>query len=470
MTSTLPPAGVSSTTPPPPLEFHWEPQPQAQKLVDELVEGFLAHCPAAAALAMRMRAETGSRFKDWVDFIEAPGEGSIRELAQSVGFTLQPQPGAEECYVHPGAIFPAILIGKGGRTRVGIKVESLSDAFAANAVDNSFRSEGEPGSRFRWGQLFVSPGAELWAVERHGYRGFAPVEDPLAVRLEAQRQLERLRRRQRNFATDAEGFGRLHELLDEAIALVGVDWACDLFFAAEREYWMRRNRAARAQKSRQDVLGLGWANHDHHTYRCSRENYREVIGVLEKLGFNLRERFYAGREAGWGAQVLEQPVTGITIFADVDMSPEELTGDFAHGRLEPREELGTIGLWVALHGESMLQAGMHHLECQFDWHALRDQLLREGVNTMQPFTTFSYLRQAFTEGEWWRVDERRLARLVERGQLSPDQAAFIRENGAIGSHLENLERNDGFKGFNQQGVSDIIQRTDARRHLHPTGA
>ncbi len=31
------------------------------------------------------------------------------------------------------------------------------------------------------------------------------------------------------------------------------------------------------------------------------------------------------------AQVLEQTVTGITIFADVDMSPEELTGDFAHG-------------------------------------------------------------------------------------------------------------------------------------------
>ena len=118
----------------------------------------------------------------------------------------------------------------------------------------------------------------------------------------------------------------------------------------------------------------------------------------------------------------------------------------------------------------MLQAGLHHLECQFDWHALREQLLREGVNTMQPFTTFSYLRQAFTEGEWWRVDERRLARLIERGHLSEDQAAFIREGGAIGSHLENLERNDGFKGFNQQGVSDIIQRTDARRHLHPTGA
>ena len=35
--------------------------------------------------------------------------------------------------------------------------------------------------------------------------------------------------------------------------------------------------------------------------------------------------------------------------------------------------------------------------------------------------------------------------------------------GAIGSHLENLERNDGYKGFNQHGVSDIISRTDPRK-------
>lgn len=455
---------------PPPLDFHWEPQPEAQKLVNELLEGFLQACPPAARLGERMFHEAGTRFQDWVDFIETPATDELRQRLAAVGFSAVERAGVAECFEHLGAIFPTIVLSSGGPVRVGIKVDSLADVCAANAVDNSLRQEGEPGSRFRWGQVFVAPGAELWAVERHGYRGFAPVDDPLAVRLEAQRQFERLRRRQRNFATDAEGFDRIHELIDETIAMLGVDWACDLFFAAEREYWLRRNRAARAQKSRQDILGLGWANHDHHTYRCSRENYGKIIGVFEKLGFNLRERFYAGEEAGWGAQVLEQPVTGIVIFADVDMSAEELSGDFAHGSLTARDELGTIGLWVGLHGESLLQAGMHHLECEFAWHALRDQLQKEGVNTMQPFTTFSYLRQAFTEGEWWMVDPERLDRLVARGALSEDQAGFIRESGAIGSHLENLERNDGFKGFNQQGVSDIIQRTDARKHIHPMGA
>ena len=39
--------------------------------------------------------------------------------------------------------------------------------------------------------------------------------------------------------------------------------------------------------------------------------------------------------------------------------------------------------------------------------------------------------------------------------------AFLRE-GALGSHLENLQRKGGYKGFNQQAVSHIIAATDPR--------
>ena len=35
--------------------------------------------------------------------------------------------------------------------------------------------------------------------------------------------------------------------------------------------------------------------------------------------------------------------------------------------------------------------------------------------------------------------------------------------GARGSHLEILERNEGYKGFNQSCINDIILRTDPRR-------
>ena len=82
---------------------------------------------------------------------------------------------------------------------------------------------------------------------------------------------------------------------------------------------------------------------------------------------------------------------------------------------------------------------------------------------MKPFTDFPYLRQAFTEGERWPVDEDRIAALLRAGHITADQADQFREHGAIGSHLENLERNDGFKGFNQTGVSEIIAATDPRK-------
>ena len=146
--------------------------------------------------------------------------------------------------------------------------------------------------------------------------------------------------------------------------------------------------------------------------------------------------------------------------------PSEVTGDFAHEGFPERGELGTVGLWCELHGESMLEAGMHHLECQFDFDALRDQMLAEaGISMMDPFTDFDYLRQQFTEGERWEIRPGRIEHLLESGHITATQAAQFRSEGAIGSHLENLERNDGFKGFNQTGINEIILATDPRRQL-----
>jgi hypothetical protein len=84
---------------------------------------------------------------------------------------------------------------------------------------------------------------------------------------------------------------------------------------------------------------------------------------------------------------------------------------------------------------------------------------------MKPFTDLPYLKQAFTEGERWAVDPKRIDALLKSGRITQPQADQFRAQGAIGSHLENLERNAGFKGFNQKGVSEIIASTDPRRHL-----
>ena len=85
-----------------------------------------------------------------------------------------------------------------------------------------------------------------------------------------------------------------------------------------------------------------------------------------------------------------------------------------------------------------------------------------GIETMAPFTDFPHLRQAFTQGEIWQVDAERLDRLVKQESISPEQRDKFHAEGAIGSHLEILERNDGYKGFNQTGISDIIAKTDPR--------
>jgi hypothetical protein len=271
------------------------------------------------------------------------------------------------------------------------------------------------------------------------------------------------RTRKRDFASDDEGVQHAFEVQRRCIELVGVDVACETFFAEEREYWMFRNRAGRVQKRRQDLLGLGWANHDHHTFRCSRRYFPDLVKFMENLGLAKRERFYAGAEAGWGAQVMETPTVGIVVFADVDLQPDEVDEDYAAKRLPPMKELRTVGLWCGLHGDSFLQAGMHHLEARFNHALLKEQLATEGIPTMKPFSDFEFLKQAFTEGERWRVDPARVQALLEQGLITKAQADGFLKDGAIGSHLENLERKGGFKGFNQKAVSVIIAATDPRK-------
>ncbi len=51
------------------------------------------------------------------------------------------------------------------------------------------------------------------------------------------------------------------------------------------------------------------------------------------------------------------------------------------------------------------------------------------------------------------------------GYVTEEQAAQFATRGAIGLHLEVLERNEGYKGFNQTGISQIIRRTDPRMQV-----
>jgi hypothetical protein len=450
-------------------QFDWKIQPAAAGWVSRAIEALTARNPVIEKLAYQLREFTGTRLVDWIDHIalsDSDSLGLIGELAD-VGYAATNQ-NNQTVWKHARGMFPPIIVN-GGRTGIALRCDCIEAALRALPPAlglHPIESEqiiGPRGGIYRHVVVDERVDAELWLIERHGYNGFgSPASTPQQIAAAA-RHLAAFRQRRRDYPEFEAGFDEARELFQAAAADIGADWACDLFFQAEREYWQNRNRAGAVQYERQNRLGLGWANHDHHTYRSSRAAFPILISTLELMGFHCRERFYAGREAGWGAQVIEQPQARVVIFADVDLSPEEVAGDFAHTELPARDHLGTVGLWCGLHGEAFLEAGMHHLECQFDFDAARDQLARQGVETMVPFTYFPHLKQAFTKGETWPVDPKRIEKLLCQNLITPEQSDRFRHEGALGSHMEILERNDGYKGFNQTGISEIITRTDPRR-------
>jgi len=447
-----------------PKNFDWPLAYDGEALIRQRLDAFLTQNSLARELAARMRDETGTDFFEWVDhLVLSPDDETALVKAGFIHDSKTETPRGEVLLEHPQATLPRVLLrrGKQNPSLVAIKPEFVAEFIAANNL--SAKIEGEPRSRYRRVVIADENGTRLEAVERRAYRGFIPTKlrrGELAAIVETK---ESFATRPRRFDDDTDGFAITNRRLNRALKLVGRDVACHLFFEAERAYWESRNRAARLQKFRQDKLGLGWGNHDHHTFRCSRAHFAALNQFLGKLGFIKRERFYAGAEAGWGAQVSEQPVTNIIIFADVDLTPDETAIDFSVKKLPPTPALGTVGLWVGLHGESFLEAGMHHLEARFDFNSLRDQLATQGVNTMKPFSDFEFLRQAFTEGERWKVSPQRAEKLVALGLITREQCDTFLRDGAIGSHLENLQRHGGFKGFNQKAVSAIISATDPRK-------
>lgn len=447
-----------------PKRFDWPLAFPAEKFLAERINAFLAKNSFAKKLATRMRDETGTDFFEWVDhLVLSPNdEAALRE----VGFVTDEveAPHGDHVLHHPRATLPRVILRgrqKQNPSTIALRPEFVADFISKNNLVTEIK--GTPFSQFRRALVNEENNTRVEVVERLAYRGFliAPLRNgKLDAILKAK---EIWKTRKSIFSNDADGFVLAKKLLKQSLDLVGRDLTCQFFFEEERAYWENRNRAARIQKFRQDQLGLGWGNHDHHTFRSSREHFVDLTDFLLAMGFEKRERYYAGAEAGWGAQISEQSLVGITVFADVDLMPDETQIDFSSVRLPAATKLGTVGLWVGLHGESFLGAGMHHLEARFDYELLREQLKAEGINTMNPFSNFEFLKQAFTEGERWPVARIRAEKLLTAKLITPEQFEKFTKEGAIGSHLENLQRHGGFKGFNQKSVSVVISATDPRR-------
>ena len=83
---------------------------------------------------------------------------------------------------------------------------------------------------------------------------------------------------------------------------------------------------------------------------------------------------------------------------------------------------------------------------------------------MAPFSNFDHLKQAFTHGERWPVKKERIHRLLKQRLIDEKSATKFLGKGAVGSHVENIQRGDGYKGFSQKEVSEIIRDTDPKNY------
>ncbi len=444
-------------------DFYWERHAEAEKVCIALLNDCKQENTSLARFEVKLTQLTSSRLLDWVDHFALRGSQQLRGKLSEVGFVRQTDTNLE-AFLHPGALLPRIVLDGPSPSPgkcVVMRVESIADFLQANG----FRAEleGGPLSSYRRALAFVEGGTGFMVVERRGTGDYEPVdtqESHIRTYLGA---MEAWQTRLRSDSDEDRVLEESFRIADNLISQLGQSVAAHVVCLAERNYWLSRNFAARTQQSRQNALGLGWGNQDHYTFRSSRRNFSRLVALFTRLGFRNRERFYAGAEAGWGAQVMEHPVAGLSLFLDVDLAPNEVATDFSREELKPLDRLNTVGLWCALHGDSILQAGMHHFAAQFRFERLIEDLARHGVPYMAPFSDFPYLKQAFSVAEPWDIDAARVAALVKDKSITEEQGERFLTHGAVGSHLENIQRREGYKGFNKKNVSAIIRDTDPRR-------
>ena len=320
----------------------WAPQPEARRLVEELLLSFLDKCPEAARFGEQLLCDTGTHITDWVGVILTLDTEETRERLASSGYVPRTTEFVDAdihyAFWNPAASTPDILLTDSDRMSVGLLVDSVADFFAANQLSGVDGIQGEPLARARWAQVAQGEGAALWVFERHGYDGYHLKFETAEHRIAAMHHLERFRARSRRGNRDRafdERDGAVRAAADE----LGAEWAASLFMRAERELFVRNHCAGVSQRARQAALGLGMANIDHAVYATTGAALGPTLELFGVLGFQKRESFPAGQ--GDSAVVLEQPVTRHVV---VVVAPE---GDGP----------GSAGSWSHLVGESLVAGG-----------------------------------------------------------------------------------------------------------------
>ncbi len=439
--------------------FSFKSYPGAQQFLETHLSPFLVPPLQGGSLSPPFREmidlrnaslECGLRFLDLIDHLRLAVVPSAKTFLEKQGFKPVPvRKLSGVLFQHPDALFPELILEevKGekaqGILEIALKVEDLDNLKKVRGYPGTIRGVKEGGLRKL--SLDDSKGSsKVTFVERKGGKDFE--EDLEGGRLEKIQETRELfgphrDKEIRTLQDPDEGFRKTRDLIQEAIAQIGKDRAAYEWVRSEIRFWEGRNRAGKIQGEIQRSLGVGWANVDHITYRNSKEFYPKTIELLSLLGFQKREVLHAEE---FTAQVMEHPALGTFAFVDVD---------------PPQKTLGTVELWVRLHGESMLGAGLHHMAARYSFLKLQGALEKKGIRFRPPFSFFEDLKQAFSEGEKRRVSESHAKPLFESKKITPAQYREYTTQGALYTHLENIQRGNGFKGFNPHSVDKTLRDT-----------
>lgn len=440
--------------------FHWECHSDARKFLMDILQDCYSANPVIYHLDESLRERTSTSLFSWVDHFVVDFSKNIEKDLEKCGFEQEAATSAYRVFTHPGARLPSVVVRdeyEQPTSGIALKVDRISDFLMTHNVTANI--EGTCLSEYRRCCVSEENGISLWVVERRGTRSMEPSNQQSSYIQDYLEGMEKWQSRPRDRSDDSEAVHITIELAEQLISVVGLDTAAWMVLDCERKYWQSRNHAGQLQFSRQNSQGLGWANQLCHVFRSSRKHFTMLVRLFETLGFHCREKMYAGAEAGWGAQVMENSNSGLEVLLEVDLAVDEIDIEFSHHELPELENLGLVGLWCALHGESLLQAGMHRLDSGILNENVWKDSQKTGIAMLEPLHESEQLIQGWTKGEIWGVDPKRVQVLVQNGQINPAQAEYFLANGAIGSHLETLECKEGYKGFEKNSLSAFIKQT-----------
>lgn len=412
----------------------WQPHAEAANHIHRVVHRVLESVPLASHVAARIDSALGVRLVDLVDHVVLPQSDAARNELLNLGFCHRPRPGAPNAFTHDAALLPSVILSPGNQTRLAIRVDSLADFLTAWNLGPDRTISGAPGSPFRVAQIAESGQSEFAAVERHGYRGLVPPPVDPAKILCARIHAESFLRRPRTTPAESDQLTTLAALVETTISDIGQDWACEIFFAAERDNWRRRCTAARAEHAAREETGIGWSDRDSHAYFCSAKTFVPLVTIMERLGLHRRE-WIAAPDQGWDVVVMEQPVADIVALIHTDSRSQERAQ--SPGTTPPTSP-GPIESWCAAHGESPLGAGLQRLAC-------RSAMLHGRASAEPPIHRCGPL---LADLPFFK------SAIATHDSLSAKPRGL---SSAAANLLERVERNDGYRGFNRDAIGAIVR-------------